>query len=268
MIQTYRSAEFPPPEAASAEGLLAVGGDLSERRLLAAYCGGIFPWYAPGEPILWWSPDPRCVLFPAQFKPARSLRKTMRRENFRFAMDTAFARVIEECAAPRPRSQSQNGGASAPSWITPEMARAYTALHRAGIAHSAEIWRRGKLVGGLYGVALGGVFFGESMFSRADDASKAALARLMEMLVRWDFQLVDCQVRSAHLLRLGAVEIPRAEFMRKLRAALRLRGRPGSWAAYGDENVRENAGEEKSAAENAGGNSTEKSAVKNSAENA
>ena len=266
MIQTYRSAEFPPLEAASAEGLLAVGGDLSERRLLAAYRRGIFPWYAPGEPILWWSPDPRCVLFPAQFKPARSLRKTMRRENFRFAMDTAFARVIEECAAPRPRMR--NGGAIAPSWITPEMARAYTALHRAGIAHSAEIWRRGKLVGGLYGVALGGVFFGESMFSRADNASKAALARLMEMLVRWDFRLVDCQVRSAHLLRLGAAEIPRAEFMQKLRAALRLRGRPGSWAAYGDENVRENSGEEKSFAESAGENSAKNAAEKSVAENA
>lgn len=247
MIQTHPPAEFPPLEAATAEGLLAIGGDLSERRLLAAYRGGIFPWYAPGEPILWWSPDPRCVLFPARFRVSRSLRKSMRRGRFCFRMDTAFARVVAECAAPR-----AHGAPGRASWITPEMARAYTGLHRAGFAHSAEIWQCGRLVGGLYGVALGGVFFGESMFSRANDASKAALAFLIERLLQWDFRLIDCQVCSPHLLRLGAVEIPRAEFVRRMQTALRLRGRPGSWAG---ETAGRAAAEVKAAAGDAGNGS-------------
>ncbi|MGR3913608.1 MAG: leucyl/phenylalanyl-tRNA--protein transferase [Gammaproteobacteria bacterium] len=229
MLQIHPSVWFPPVETAGAEGLLAVGGDLSRRRLLAAYRGGIFPCYAPGEPILWWSPEPRCVLYPARFRLSRSARKSARRGGFHFQMDTAFARVVGECAAPR-------GGAAAGmrGWITPEMARAYTGLHHAGFAHSAEIWQRGRLVGGLYGVALGGVFFGESMFSRVNDASKIALARLIERLLQWDFRLIDCQMHSPHLTRLGAVEIPRAEFLRRLRAALRLRGRAGSWAGADD----------------------------------
>lgn len=211
---------------ATREGLLAVGGDLSEARLLAAYRGGIFPWYGRGQPILWWSPDPRCVLFPSRFKPSRSLKKSIRQGRFRFTLDTAFARVIGECAAPR---DSASGGTDS-TWITAEMARAYIGLHRSGIAHSAEIWQRERLVGGLYGLALGGAFFGESMFSRVADASKAALAGLVERLLRWDFRLIDCQVSSPHLLSLGAEEIPRAEFMAQLQSALDLPGKPGGWS--------------------------------------
>ena len=228
MIQTRRFYEdFPPPEAATREGLLAVGGDLSQPRLLAAYRRGIFPWYAPGEPLLWWSPDPRCVIFPDKFKPSRSLRKSIRRGGFEFALDADFARVVAGCAAPR--SGRNNGGGG--TWLTPEMARAYIRLHRSGIAHSAEVRRGGRLVGGLYGVALGGVFFGESMFSRVSDASKVALALLIEQLLRWDFRLLDCQVSSPHLLSLGAEEIARDEFLARLQTAMTLRGRPGNWRA-------------------------------------
>lgn len=219
--------DFPPLETASATGLLAIGGDLGQTRLLAAYRNGIFPWYNPGEPILWWSPDPRCVIHPARFKPARSLMKSIRRQSFRFTLDAAFARVVAECAAPR--KITRNGGGEGGTWITAEMARAYTALHRSGFAHSAEIWQDERLVGGLYGVALGGVFFGESMFSRVADASKAALALLIEHLLEWDFRLIDCQIASPHLLRLGAEEIPRAEFVDQLRAALELPGKPPPW---------------------------------------
>ena len=231
MVQTHPSIEdFPPLEAATEEGVLAVGGDLGEARLIAAYRGGIFPWYGPGEPIIWWSPDPRCVIFPEKFRPARSLKKSIRRCHFDFTLDTAFAQVIAECAARRDRvNRGANRGASG-TWITAEMARAYTGLHRSGIAHSAEIWQRGRLVGGLYGVALGGVFFGESMFSRVTDASKAALALLIVRLLQWDFRLIDCQVSSAHLLSLGAEEIPRTEFIGHLQAALNLPGKPGNWS--------------------------------------
>ncbi|MDD9875751.1 MAG: leucyl/phenylalanyl-tRNA--protein transferase [Gammaproteobacteria bacterium] len=226
MIQTPPpTAEFPPPHAATDEGLLAVGGGLSEARLVAAYRSGIFPWYGPGEPVLWWSPNPRCVLFPERFKVSRSLAGSMRRGGFEFTLDTAFARVISECAAPR-----RGAGQAAGTWITPEMARAYTALHRSGIAHSAEVRRRGQLVGGLYGLAIGGVFFGESMFSRASDASKVALARLIECLLEWDFCLIDCQVCSPHLLSLGAEALPRAEFLKCLPSALKRPGKPGLWA--------------------------------------
>ena len=221
-LKTPPAESFPPLEAATREGLLAIGGDLGEQRLISAYRNGIFPWYGAGEPILWWSPDPRCVLFPKTFVPSRSLQKRLRQGRFRFTLDSAFERVIAECA--RPRHGAQNG-----TWITAEMARAYTGLHRSGIAHSAEIWQRGRLVGGLYGLALGGVFFGESMFSRVADSSKVALALLIEQLLEWDFRLIDCQVSSAHLLRLGAEEIPRAEFIARLQTALPLPGRPGTW---------------------------------------
>ena len=228
MLQTRRSiADFPPLEAATREGLLAVGGDLSEARLMAAYRSGIFPWYGRGEPILWWSPDPRCVIFPEKFMPSRSLKKSIRRSGFDFTLDTAFARVLAECAAPRDGGGNGGGGGT---WITAEMARAYTGLHRAGVAHSAEIWQRGRLVGGLYGLALGGVFFGESMFSRVTDASKAALALLIQQLLRWDFRLIDCQVCSPHLLSLGAEEIARTAFIKRLQSALKEPGKPGDWA--------------------------------------
>lgn len=256
MLQVNARADdspFPPLHTATADGLLAVGGDLSRARLVAAYRNGIFPWYAPGEPLLWWSPDPRCVLLPARLKVSRSLARSLRRGDFDFTLDTAFARVIGECAAPRRRpgdgdltrhlrsplsggGDGERGGIDCDhgdTWITAAMARAYIDLHRAGLAHSAEVWRGGpggQLVGGLYGVAMGGAFFGESMFSRQSDASKIALARLVERLQAWGFALIDCQVSSPHLLRLGAEEVPRAEFMARLQAALRLPGKPGHWA--------------------------------------
>lgn len=214
---------FPPVEQAAANGLLAIGGDLSEARLLAAYRRGIFPWYEQGQPILWWSPEPRCVLFPDELKISRSLKKSLRRAACVGTFDTAFAAVIAACAAPRARG--------AGTWITAAMRRAYTNLHNSGYAHSAEIWRRGKLIGGLYGVSLGRVFFGESMFSREADASKMALAMLVARLREWKFEMIDCQIRSAHLISLGAAEIPRAEFVKRLQRAVELPAPAGRWSA-------------------------------------
>ncbi len=232
MIETHPPVDdFPPLEAATKEGLLAIGGDLGEARLLKAYRSGIFPWYGAGEPILWWSPDPRCVIFPSRFKASRSLKKSIRQRGFRFTLDTAFERVVGECSAPRNSARDNGSDNTGGTWITAEMARAYLALHRSGVAHSAEIRERGRLVGGLYGLALGGVFFGESMFSRVGDSSKAALALLIEQLLEWDFRLIDCQVSSPHLLSLGAEEIPRAEFIARLQSALALPGQPGNWSA-------------------------------------
>jgi leucyl/phenylalanyl-tRNA--protein transferase len=203
---------FPPVDYAlrDPDGLLALGGDLAPERLLRAYRQGIFPWYSQGQPILWWSPDPRSVLFPDELRISRSLRKILRRRGFRVTFDEAFARVLEGCAAPR-----RDGPGT---WITPEMRRAYQRLHHAGHAHSVETWEGQRLVGGLYGLGLGRIFFGESMFSRRPDASKVAFVHLCRQLNRWDFPLIDCQVHSAHLDRLGAVTIPRAEFVQRLEA--------------------------------------------------
>ncbi len=203
---------FPPLNAANEQGLLAIGGDLSPERLLLAYRSGIFPWYNAGDPILWWSPDPRCVIYPAAFVPSRSLRRTISRGTYGVTLDQAFERVIRGCAGPR---KDQPG-----TWITSDMARAYVGLHRLGIAHSVEAWEGDRLVGGLYGLALGGAFFGESMFSRRSDASKVAFATLMELLNGWGFDLVDCQVSSPHILSLGAEEIPREIFIEELNAAI------------------------------------------------
>lgn len=198
---------FPPSEWALDEpnGLLAVGGDLSVSRLLAAYRRGLFPWYNPGEPILWWSPDPRAVLFPDELKISRSLRKTLRKGVFEVRLDTAFEQVIQACAAPR--------GEDRGTWLDESMQAAYIQLHEEGYAHSAEAWFKGELVGGLYGVAIGKIFFGESMFSRQSDASKVAFIHFVHTLKAMDFQLVDCQVSSAHLSSLGARDIPRDEFI-------------------------------------------------------
>ena len=195
---------FPPVEHAltSPDGLLAIGGDLRRERLLHAYRQGIFPWYSEGQPPLWWSPDPRCVLFPERFRRSRSLRRTLRREAFRVTVDEAFEQVLEACATV-PRG-GQDG-----TWITPDMSRAYAALHRAGDAHSVECWRDGTLAGGLYGVAIGRVFFGESMFSRRSDASKVALDRLC----RGGYALIDCQMSTPHLLSLGCECVSRASFV-------------------------------------------------------
>jgi leucyl/phenylalanyl-tRNA--protein transferase len=202
---------FPPLEQALDEpsGLLAAGGDLSIERLLAAYRRGIFPWYSPGQPVLWWSPDPRAVLFPGEFRCSRSLAKTLRNGGFESAIDTDFAQVIAACAAPRPQSLG--------TWITPEMLEAYIELHRRGYAHSVETWRGRQLVGGLYGVRLGGVFFGESMFSRESDASKVALARLVAACQAAGIAVIDCQMPSPHLESLGSRRIPRARFQALVR---------------------------------------------------
>ncbi len=207
---------FPPLEQALEEpsGLLAAGGDLSPERLIAAYRGGIFPWYSPGQPVLWWSPDPRAVLFPEEFHCTRSLAKTLRNGGFSYSMDVDFAAVIDGCAAPR--------AASPGTWITSDMRAAYLELHHLGHAHSIEVWRGAELVGGLYGVRLGGVFFGESMFSRSRDASKAALAHLVALCRRNSLAVIDCQLPSRHLTSLGSRTIPRSQFQALLREQVRM----------------------------------------------
>lgn len=203
-------ARFPDPAYALEEpnGLLAVGGDLSPARLLNAYRQGIFPWYSDEQPILWWSPAPRAVLFPEDLIVRRSLQKRLRNGGFTVSFDQAFAQVMQGCSEAR---HGQDG-----TWITNQMQQAYQHLHRLGFAHSVEVWQQGKLVGGLYGVSLGQVFFGESMFSRVADASKIALVHLVKRLKSWDFALIDCQVTTDHLLSLGAVEISRELFLDQL----------------------------------------------------
>ena len=214
---------FPPVDAASPEGLLAVGGDLRPERLLEAYRHGIFPWYSDDQPILWWSPDPRTVLFPDKLHISRSLKRSLRPGIFSVTLDTCFLDVMQHCAGPRP--QYPDGG----TWITPEMLEAYTSLHEQGYAHSVETWQDGQLVGGLYGVALGGAFFAESMFTRASDASKVALVSLVRQLQAWGFRLIDCQQSSPHVTALGAESIPRHDFLDHLTDAVSLRVRRGRW---------------------------------------
>lgn len=215
---------FPPVESASPDGLLAAGGDLSSERLLAAYQRGIFPWYNPGQPILWWSPNPRAVLYPHKLKVSRSLAKTLRRGHFQVRFDTCFREVMLGCAGPRP--QHPNSG----TWITDDMVTAYCRLYELGYAHSVETWQDERLVGGLYGVAYGGVFFGESMFARATDASKVALVALTAKLRAWNFALIDCQLPSAHLSSLGAESIARSTFLAELKTGLSLPGHAGRWS--------------------------------------
>jgi leucyl/phenylalanyl-tRNA--protein transferase len=216
-------APFPPLEAALAKpnGLLAAGGDLSPQRLLEAYRCGIFPWFNAGEPILWWSPDPRMVLLPSELRVSRSLNKVLHKGNYEIRMDSAFSQVMQACAAPR---KGQSG-----TWIHPEMILAYAALHEAGLAHSVEIWVDGELMGGLYGVSQGKMFFGESMFSRIPDASKIAFVHLVRQLQRWDFGMIDCQMKAAHLASFGAREIPRIEFSQRLRELVNYPERAEKW---------------------------------------
>jgi leucyl/phenylalanyl-tRNA--protein transferase len=216
--------DFPPLDQAMRRpnGLLAAGGDLSPRRLLAAYRRGIFPWYSPGEPILWWSPDPRTVLLPGELRISRSLHKTLRKRPFQVTADTAFAVVIERCSEPR--------AGQAGTWITDEMKQAYIALHALGLAHSVESWRDGELVGGLYGVALGRMFYGESMFSRASDASKVAFVHLVRQLAAWEFALIDCQMRTDLLASFGAREMPRAQFTRRVAELVNYPDIRGPWS--------------------------------------
>lgn len=204
------SLEFPPVEQAldDPNGLLAFGGDLRPERIIAAYRRGIFPWYQEGEPILWWSPQPRAVLFPERIHISRSLRRVLRRRKFEVSMDRCFADVMRECGAPTPDRPG--------TWITDAMREAYGELHRRGFAHSIEVWQSEKLVGGMYGIALGKVFFGESMFSRVTNASKVALVHLCGQLRQWGFAVIDCQVSSNHLRAMGACEIRRTEFQQLL----------------------------------------------------
>jgi len=217
---------FPPILLALKEpnGLLAAGGDLSPERLLAAYRRGIFPWYSPGEPILWWSPDPRMVLVPDEIRITRSLAKTLRNADYTVNLDTAFERVIAACAA-TPR-EGQSG-----TWITAEMQAAYCRMHELGHAHSVETWHGDRLVGGLYGIAIGRVFFGESMFSHATDASKIALAHLCRYLAARNFGIIDCQMETAHLASLGARPISRDDFLARVVMLVSAGDAPGRWAA-------------------------------------
>jgi leucyl/phenylalanyl-tRNA--protein transferase len=214
---------FPDAEMALGEpnGLLAAGGDLSPGRLLDAYRNGIFPWYSAGQPILWWSPDPRMVLLPDELRVSRSLAKILRRGGYAVRADTCFERVMRECAAPR--------GSEAGTWITDEMISAYATLHRLGHAHSVETWIDGELAGGLYGVAIGRAFFGESMFTRAPDASKIALVHLTRDLQRRGLGIIDCQMNTAHLARFGAREIPRSNFLQRVKDLVHYPAPPGPW---------------------------------------
>lgn len=205
---------FPDPALAESEpnGLLAIGGDLSGERILNAYRQGIFPWYSAGQPILWWSPAPRMVLFPGEFHASRSLRRSLRRRGYEVSIDLAFEQVIRHCAEPR--------GEQAETWLLPEMIDSYVALNAGGHAHSVEVWLDGELAGGLYGIGLGRAFFGESMFSRQTDASKVALAYLAEVALEQAFDLIDCQIHTGHLERLGARELDRETFQQALATAL------------------------------------------------
>jgi leucyl/phenylalanyl-tRNA---protein transferase len=223
----YRLIEdliFPSPDDAEPDGLLAVGGDLSSRRLLLAYAMGIFPWYSDGQPILWWSPDPRLILELKDFHISRRLRQILGRGTFRVTFDQDFSGVIRACASiDRP---GQDG-----TWITPEMEQAYIELHQLGFAHSVESWIDDELAGGVYGVSLGRAFFGESMFSRASNASKVAMAILVERLDTWGFHFLDAQVTTPHMLSLGAKEISRETFLQSLEQALQFPTRCGNWGS-------------------------------------
>lgn len=217
------SDPFPPVENALDEpnGLLAAGGGLTLERLVAAYARGIFPWFNAGDPVLWWSPDPRMVLFVREIAISRSLRKRLRKRDYRVTADQAFGAVLSSCAAPRADDLG--------TWIVPSMRRAYLRLFEAGIAHSVEVWMDEQLVGGLYGVALGRMFFGESMFSRRTDASKIALAYAAAQLDRWGFPLIDCQMSTSHLASLGARDLARQEFTRRIEPLVRQPSMPGPW---------------------------------------
>lgn len=220
------SDPFPPVDQALEEpdGLLAAGGSLATRRLVDAYSRGIFPWFNEGDPILWWSPDPRTVLQPSRLHVSHSLRKRLRKEAFWITIDRAFPRVLECCAAPRARE--------AGTWLSGAMRRAYASLHASHLAHSIEVWMDGELAGGVYGVSIGRIFFGESMFARRPDASKIAMARLCTQLERWAFPMIDCQLETEHLMSLGAEPMPRRQFVAEVERLVRL-GTP-SWELDAD----------------------------------
>jgi leucyl/phenylalanyl-tRNA--protein transferase len=214
---------FPSPKLAAQEGLLAIGGDLSQERLLLAYRMGIFPWYSKNEPIMWWSPDPRLILYPDHLKISKSLKKVINKGDFELSMDQDFEAVITACA--ESRTETNEG-----TWIVDEMIAAYCKLHESGLAHSVETWMDGQLAGGLYGVSIGRCFFGESMFTRISNASKVALVGLVRHLQNLQFDLIDCQVTTPHLVSLGAHEIPRARFLDELATALKAPTLKGRWS--------------------------------------
>lgn len=213
---------FPHPNLARKDGLLAVGGDLSQKRLLLAYSMGIFPWYSEPEPILWWSPDPRLVLYPCEIKVSKSLKKILKNKIFSVTIDQAFNQVITSCA--RIRLQKNEG-----TWIDEDMIKAYCGLHESGFAHSVEAWYEGELAGGLYGVSLGRCFFGESMFTRISNASNVAFVFLAEYLKSLSFDIIDCQVSTEHLINFGAREIPRKDFLKQLEKSLEAPTKKGRW---------------------------------------
>lgn len=214
--------EFPPPHLASEDGLLAVGGDLSQKRLLLAYRMGIFPWFSDDGPILWWSPDPRLVLYPHEIKISKTLKKIIKKDVFKVTMDLAFNEVINQCAQVRLQKNQD-------TWIIEDIIEAYSRLHESGFAHSVEVWQQGELAGGLYGVSLGKCFFGESMFTRISNASSIALIKLVKYLEKLSFDMVDCQVTTRHLVRFGAREIHRALFLKQLEKSLNTPTKKGKW---------------------------------------
>jgi leucyl/phenylalanyl-tRNA--protein transferase len=214
---------FPPVELASPEGLLAIGGDLAAARLLEAYRHGIFPWYSEGQPIMWWSPDPRALLYPEKIKISRSLLKLIRQKKFSVSFDRAFADVVQACSEPR-EQQTEEG-----TWITSAMMQAYLKLHEMGYAHSVEVWHENKLVGGLYGISLGHAFFGESMFSHMSNTSKIALATLAKQLKKWQFHFIDCQLPSDHLSSLGVISVSRDQFLKQLTSSLKFDDKKDRW---------------------------------------
>ena len=221
VFQLTEKIIFPPPELAEENGLLAIGGDLSAKRLLLAYSKGIFPWYSAGEPILWWSPSPRLVIIPNEFKVPSRLSRFIKQQKYKVTMDQAFHQVIMACANAANRQEKG-------TWIDDDMIEAYTLLHEMGYAHSVECWMDDELVGGLYGIALGKIFFGESMFSRQSNASKVAFVYLAEKLLERDFDLIDCQLKTEHLMQFGAREIPGAEFQDLLAKSVDFTNR-GKW---------------------------------------
>lgn len=222
VYQLNKKLIFPPPGHAEKDGLLAIGGDLSPERLLLAYSNGIFPWYSEGDPILWWSPSPRLVVFPPELRIPKRLARLLRQEKFAVTMDSSFLQVITACA-------TADGRGEKGTWITADMVAAYCRLHEMGFAHSVECWQEGKLAAGLYGLALGGVFFGESMFSRQANGSKVALVKLIQKLQGWKYDMVDCQMKTVHLLQFGAREIPGEEFRALLARSMERPTQKGKW---------------------------------------
>lgn len=222
VYQLGKELVFPSVKDAEPDGLLAFGGDLSQDRVLLAYKRGLFPWFSEGDPILWWSPDPRLVLYPEQFKISNSLGRIIRSNKFHIQYDTHFEEVVDKCKIVARKGQEG-------TWITKIMKEAYSSLHHAGYAHSVEAFLEGKLVGGLYGVSIGSCFFGESMYSEVPNASKVALSYLVSLLKSWNHKMIDCQVTTGHLLSLGAIEIPRNEFIKQLNLCLKDKTRIGNW---------------------------------------